>query len=293
MEERAIDTITSIESYLSWVRSCNTADVEGLTWQQHHLFFRGQADNEWRLQPSVFVNKENEYRLLQDAYRHAWKYLQDYHSDLEKMIVLQHYGLHTRLLDLTSNPLIALYFACVGEQEKDGIVYCFCSNGEESVRIPKIIAEIVANGIHLGTGLNQYLRNKYETFYIRKKGTPVEEDNYNNWKAELFKAQFFLSPFNNNRITAQRGAFIIAPLITPDSINYPVFSPEQIESMKNWHSTVGLIDAKSKSELLEDLARLGIDESTVFPDLEHLLKFLNRKHQPNRNNIVVTEIPQQ
>lgn len=282
-----MEKITSIESYLEWVRGCNTIEIDGLSLEQHHLFFRGQADVDWPLQPSVFVNKEDEFKLLQDAYRYAWKYLQDYPTDLEKMIVLQHYGLHTRLLDLTSNPLIALYFACVGEKEKDkdGKVFCYCSNGGEGIGVPEIIAKIVTKGIHLGTGLDQYLRNEYETFYIRKKDTPINDTNFGKWKQEFFKAHFFLSPFNNNRITAQRGAFIIALINDVGSDKYPVFSYEQIESMENWHPTSGVIEAKRKSDLLTDLARLGIDESTVFPDLEHLLRFLNEKKSGSRQNI--------
>lgn len=44
-------------------------------------------------------------------------------NDKEFLFLAQHYGLPTRLLDWTYNPLIALYFACCSNFDKDGIVY--------------------------------------------------------------------------------------------------------------------------------------------------------------------------
>lgn len=42
-------------------------------------------------------------------------------NDKEFLFLAQHYGLPTRLLDWTYNPLIALYFACCSNFDKDGM----------------------------------------------------------------------------------------------------------------------------------------------------------------------------
>ena len=105
-----------------------------------NLIYRGQRDAYWRLQCGIeryvtdgLINKEEriqyEKRLLKQFKEQSLPYLEGGlrpQTDWEWLIVGQHYGLPTMLLDWTRNPLCALYFAVRGnEGDRDGIVYAY------------------------------------------------------------------------------------------------------------------------------------------------------------------------
>ena len=78
-------------------------------------FFRGQANKKWNMNPSIFREQyliENEDKIIKDVLTNCPDDFLPTDTLFEKLVKLQHYGCKTRLLDLTENALVALYFAC-------------------------------------------------------------------------------------------------------------------------------------------------------------------------------------
>jgi len=104
-----------------------------VTTRGRHTLFRGQM-SEWPLIPSVgrdqhrsrFRENDRERETLEEFKRESVPYL-DYQpvNDWQWFALAQHNGMPTRLLDWTTNPLVALWFA-VKDTPKDrspGIVW--------------------------------------------------------------------------------------------------------------------------------------------------------------------------
>lgn len=115
-------TITSLESFLDVIDTFEETD-----------FYRGHSSVDYKLIPYVgrFYKEGQEKALLEferylfEDFKRKYSMFTDVRpkNDKEFLFLAQHYGLPTRLLDWTFNPLIALFFACESNPGIDGIVF--------------------------------------------------------------------------------------------------------------------------------------------------------------------------
>lgn len=106
--------ITSLSEFINFINHTEHQHIS-------HWFYRGHSDSNYELIPSLFrINTKESWAhwdkiedyIMTQFKREAFPFLKTIpSSDIEWLTIAQHYGLPTRLLDWSTNPLIALYFA--------------------------------------------------------------------------------------------------------------------------------------------------------------------------------------
>lgn len=298
---KEIQKITSVSEFINKVSEIRKERNKKLTEQQENtvLYFRGQSNIDWEIKP--YIVRENllskESYLLRVTLSRCSSYFQNLTNDFDLLTKLQHYGLPTRLLDVTTNPLVALYFACNSSkntEKADGVVYFgenICNYATDiEVQILSYLAFYLEKNKSVND-CNQLLQNKF--FYLSE--VLNNDENYE-ILFELFNKILLVQPnYNNERINRQSGMFLLPPLFEIKKDEKDISSSKIVRNSKllsNYFNNKIIIDKNKKKEILEELDLYNIHEASLFPELEHQVNYLKNiiKNPTVENNIVISTL---
>lgn len=250
------------------------------------LFFRGHSDANYMLQPSLFRKDSwtrNERSMYNEILINCPTDFDNCHSHLEKLVKMQHYGLPTRLLDITTNPLVALYFACESNTNKHGEIVLI-SKSKDEIKYPQSdTASILAS-------LAAFDTKTKSQFYNLAIDSKISNEDFNKavtkllheirlekpaFKAKIKKEDLLASLIiwaikSNPRIVKQDGAFILCGL--GDSLS----NLEKFRLMHNNKKVVIII--KNKQKILKQLSAFSINEATLFPEIDKVSDHIKKTY---------------
>jgi FRG domain len=235
------------------------------------VWYRGHEDQAYRLWPGVY---RDDFTELAQKLAHNWKWslerarlfreremlsefrtsgatLLDGSGIVDSYFIAQHYGMRTRLLDWTTNPLAALYFAvCSDGKRMDGDLFMMDAD-KLLPKHPNPIPDDYPLPIGIVTMHHPYATDAVGISFWQKQ------------KKEREPLILPIRPDNRpGRIAQQSSCFTLHMHLSPTTKN------DTLVRMT--------IPGGKKKEILEELRRLNINEFSIYDDLDHLSREIKR-----------------
>lgn len=272
--------ICSFSSYYSLIRELYIHNE-----QDKILIFRGNSISGFDLIPNLFYEQNQNIDEYDECHHIEIEHPNEFdrHHHLSELIKLQHYEAKTRLLDFTRNMLIALFFACQDNLDKDGEVFVLGIDKDE-IKHHESDTVLVLSCLPF---LKKEDKDKLFNYCLIKKNNKnnkLDDYSYKNEKSvkhlyheirseyptfdfeinanDLLDVFFVAAKKENERILRQNGLFAIVGLDIKNAKNK--LNQKIIKRI--------IIPSRYKKDILKELSYFGIKKDYVYPELTETIR---------------------
>lgn len=306
--------IASVEDMLRIVRG-----IDALYDDEVVIYFRGEALGSWQLTPSVMRQGYAAFEsdMLLDLASKRPEEFNETSTALEQWVLAQHHELKTRFLDITRNPLVALFFACCDpvHAEDDGMLHVFVVPKDLVKRFNSDTVAVIANLAKLTKGEQDLLLGKLTETEPRSHEQAIAtisdrvrrltghgvsrvreamdrlyqliQDEKPHFRdqidiRDLYRVMVIEPQHSPERIRAQSAAFLASAF-------HQRFEREEVlrwnENLPVYaHYSVPIM-GEAKGTIAKDLQLLGFTRETLFPSLDESAKAVADAYQKRASEL--------
>lgn len=262
------------------------------------LWFRGQSNKEWHLEPAAFrLPAPDESNMFLHFQLRAPEHRGNYRSIFDWLCLMQHFELPTRLLDWSESVLVALYFATQEEFDHDARIYILNARKLNLLANEKQDLCREAANINSPSSVNAVVRaqlapaRSFSDWQNRLQSVSDQET----WRTELVRGIVpdggdFSSPVAvmpnrlNGRMMAQSSCFTLHggkcyPSGTSRNDSF-LPEPKSLESLSRpcptdqQFLTYFDIPSDKKADFQKELMLLGIHSGSLYPELDKQANYI-------------------
>ena len=264
--------IKNLKGYIQVIKDLKKTILE----KDGEMFFRGQRYFGWSLAPSLYRDSswvKNENIMIEEMIRQYPEFLDD-KKRIDTLTKLQHYDFPTRLLDITENPLVALFFACSDKDlSTDGCIFYFNPDPKQIKYSNSDSVTVLANisKMNYEFGENNFKENQDRFLWFLQDEKPnfrILED------TKILNQCFYVKAhFNNKRIRSQEGAFILVGVGKDNK------EMANIEFETDKCKKIIMVDRSRKIDILEELSQFGVNEGVIYPEISKESVYISSKYK--------------
>ena len=299
INEALVESVQDLLTEIQNIERIHAKDVGDIT-----LYFRGEFESGWPLKPSVMRGERvlRESEMLVDLIARRPGEFNELPSALARWVLAAHHGLPTRFLDITSNPLVALFHSCDDtaqreETEKEnGRLHVFAISKSLVKTFDSDVVSIIANFARLKRHQQHTILGLVDRVFpdgVFHHGEPEdwhkamrilyqlirqEKPYFGEWidPRELYRVFVVEPQQSSERIWAQAGAFLVSAF--HEQFEHEGLLNDIPETQTYAHCKL-TVSGDKKKDIVKQLKSLGISRETLYPGLDSSAKAVKESYE--------------